>query len=476
MTEDKKSKLTIPRQPMPERPPLERVLDFTEVPLGYAAEAAVVEADRCLQCKDPQCVKGCPVGINIPGFIKLILEGKPGEAAKKIKETSSLPAVCGRVCPQEDQCEKLCIVGKKHKPVAIGNLERYAADWEREHGVEVPEIKPPTGKRIAVVGSGPAGLSCAGDLAKMGHSVTIFEALHKPGGVLIYGIPEYRLPKKIVEEEIDYLKKLGVKIVLDALIGRTYTIDDLLKEFDAVFVGTGAGHPTFLDIPGENLNGVYSANEYLTRINLMKAYLFPQSHTPVTKGKNVIVIGGGNVAMDAARTALRTRAETVTLIYRRGREELPARLEEIERAEEEGVKFQFLTSPLWFLGDSEGWVVGVECQKMELEESNSTGRRKPLPVEDSEFVMPTDMVIVAIGTDSNRLLTSVTPGLEANKRGYIVIDEETGRTSKEGVYAGGDNTTGAATVILAMGAGKRAAKAIDEYLKISRTRPSGLFI
>jgi len=465
MPEDKKSKLNIPRQPMPERPPLERVLDFMEVPLGYAAEAAVVEADRCLQCKDPQCVKGCPVGINIPGFIKLILEGKPGEAAKKIKDTSSLPAVCGRVCPQEDQCEKLCIVGKKHKPVAIGNLERYAADWEREHGVEVPEIKPPTGKRIAVVGSGPAGLSCAGDLAKMGHSVTIFEALHKPGGVLVYGIPEYRLPKKIVEEEIDYLRKLGVKIVLDALIGRTYTIDDLLKEFDAVFVGTGAGHPTFLGIPGENLNGVYSANEYLTRINLMKAYLFPQSHTPVTKGKNVIVIGGGNVAMDAARTALRTKAETVTLIYRRGREELPARLEEIERAEDEGVKFQFLTSPLWFLGDSEGWVAGVECQKMELGEPDSTGRRKPVPVEGSEFVMPSDMVIVAIGTDSNRLLTSVTPGLEANKRGYIVIDEETGRTSKEGVYAGGDNTTGAATVILAMGAGKRAAVAIDEYVK-----------
>ncbi len=466
MPEDKKSKLTIPRQPMPERPPLERVLDFMEVPLGYAAEAAVVEADRCLQCKDPQCVKGCPVGINIPGFIKLILKGKPGEAAKKIKESSSLPAVCGRVCPQEDQCEKLCIVGKKRKPVAIGNLERYAADWEREHGVEIPEIKPPTGKRIAVVGSGPAGLSCAGDLAKMGHSVTIFEALHKPGGVLVYGIPEYRLPKKIVEEEIEYLKRLGVKIVLDALIGRTYTIDDLLKEFDAVFIGTGAGHPTFLDIPGENLNGVYSANEYLTRINLMKAYLFPQSHTPVTKGKSVIVIGGGNVAMDAARTAVRTKAETVTLIYRRGREELPARLEEIERAEEEGVKFQFLTSPLWFLGDSEGWVAGVECQKMELGEPDSTGRRKPVPVEGSEFVIPTDMVIVAIGTDSNRLLTNVTPGLEANKRGYIVIDEETGRTSKEGVYAGGDNTTGAATVILAMGAGKRAAKAIDEYLKM----------
>jgi len=465
MIEDKKHKLEIPRQPMPERAPLERILDFMEVPLGYAAEAAVVEADRCLQCKDPQCVKGCPVGINIPGFIKLILEGKPGEAAKKIKESSSLPAVCGRVCPQEDQCEKLCIVGKKDKPVAIGNLERYAADWEREHGVDIPELKPPTGKRIAVVGSGPAGLSCAGDLAKMGHSVTIFEALHKPGGVLIYGIPEYRLPKKIVEEEIDYLKRLGIKIVLNALVGRTYTIDDLLEEFDAVFVGTGAGHPTFLGIPGENLNGVYSANEYLTRINLMKANLFPQSHTPVTKGKNVIVIGGGNVAMDAARTALRTKAETVTLIYRRGREELPARLEEIERAEEEGVKFQFLTSPLWFLGDSEGWVAGVECQKMELGEPDSTGRRKPVPVEGSEFVMPTDMVIVAIGTDSNRLLTSVTPGLEANKRGYIVIDEGTGRTSKEGVYAGGDNTTGAATVILAMGAGKRAAKAIDEYVK-----------
>lgn len=465
MPQTKKDKLIIPRQPMPERPPLERVLDFMEVPLGYAADAAVVEADRCLQCKDPQCVKGCPVGINIPGFIKLILEGKPAEAAMKIKETSSLPAVCGRVCPQEDQCEKVCIVGKKHKPVAIGNLERYAADWEREHGVEVPEIKPPTGKRVAVVGSGPAGLACAGDLAKMGHSVTIFEALHKPGGVLLYGIPEYRLPKRIVEEEIDYLKRLGVEIVVDALIGRTYTIDDLLREFDAVFIGTGAGHPTFLNIPGENLNGVYSANEYLTRINLMKAYLFPQYHTPVTKSRNAVVIGGGNVAMDAARTALRMKADSVTLLYRRGREELPARHEEIERAEEEGVRFQFLTSPLRFLGDSDGWVAGVECQKMELGEPDSTGRRKPIPVEGSEFVIPTDLVIVAIGTDANKLLTSVTPGLETNKSGYIIVDEATGRTSREGVFAGGDNTTGAATVILAMGAGKRAAKAIDKYLR-----------
>lgn len=450
---------------MPERPPLERVLGFMEVPLGYAADAAVVEAERCLQCKDPQCVKGCPVGINIPGFIKLILEGKPGEAAKKIKETSSLPAVCGRVCPQEDQCEKLCIVGKKNKPVAIGNLERYAADWEREHGVEIPEKKPPTGKRVAVVGSGPAGLACAGDLAKMGHSVTIFEALHKPGGVLIYGIPEYRLPKKVVEEEIGYLKRLGVEIVVDALIGRTYTIDDLLKEFDAVFIGTGAGHPTFLNLPGENLNGVYSANEYLTRINLMKAHLFPQYHTPVAKGKNVVVIGGGNVAMDAARTVLRMKVDSVTLLYRRGREELPARLEEIQRAEEEGVRFQFLTSPLWFLGDSDGWVAGIECQRMELTEPDATGRRKPNPIEGSEFVVPTDLVIVAIGTDANKLLADATPGLETSKRGYIIVDEATGRTSREGVFAGGDNTTGAATVILAMGAGKRAARAIDEYLR-----------
>lgn len=465
MPEAKKKRLDIPRQDMPQRPPLERVLDFKEVPLGYAADAAVVEAERCLQCKDPQCIKGCPVGINIPGFIKLILEGKPGEAAQKIKETSSLPAVCGRVCPQEDQCEKLCIVGKKHKPVAIGNLESYAADWEREHGVEIPALKPPTGKRVAIVGSGPAGLTCAGDLAMMGHSVTIFEALHKPGGVLVYGIPEYRLPKKIVEEEIDYLQKLGVKIVLNALIGKTFTIDDLLKEFDAVFIGTGAGHPTFLNIPGENLNGVHSANEYLTRVNLMKAYLFPKYHTPIRKGKNVVVIGGGNVAMDAARTALRMKAESVTLLYRRSREELPARHEEVERAEEEGLKFQFLTAPLWFLGDAEGWVAGIECQKMELTEPDSTGRRKPVPIEGSEFVMPADMVIVAIGTDSNKLLTDVTPGLEANKRGYIVVDEETGKTTKEGVYAGGDNTTGAATVILAMGAGKRAAKAIDEYVK-----------
>lgn len=465
MSEAKKRKLDILRQSMPERPPLERVLDFMEVPLGYAAEAAVKEAERCLQCKDPQCVNGCPVGIDIPGFIKLILEGKAGEAARKIKDTSFLPAVCGRVCPQEDQCEKLCIVGKKHKPVAIGNLERYAADREREHGIEVPDINPPTGKRVAVVGSGPAGLTCAGDLAKTGHSVIIFEALHKPGGVLLYGIPEYRLPKKIVEEEIDYLKRFGVKIVMDVLIGKTYTIDDLLEEFDAVFVATGAGHPTFLNIPGENLNGIYSANEYLTRINLMKSYLFPQYHTPVTRGKDVVVIGGGNVAMDAARTALRMKADTVTLIYRRDREELPARLEEIKRAEEEGVKFRFLTSPVRFVGNNEGWVSGVECEKMELGELDSTGRRKPVAVEGSEFAIPADTVVVAIGTDANRLLTDATPGLETSKRGYIVIDEKTGRTSKKGVFAGGDNTTGAATVILAMGGGKRAARAMDEYLK-----------
>jgi glutamate synthase (NADPH/NADH) small chain len=381
---------------MPERPPLERVLDFMEVPLGYAADAAVIEAERCLQCKDPHCVKGCPVGIDIPGFIRLILEGKPGEAARKIKETSSLPAVCGRVCPQEDQCEKLCIVGIKHRPVAMGNLERYAADWEREHGVEAPETMPPTGKRVAVVGSGPAGLTCAGDLAKMGHSATIFEALHKPGGVLVYGIPEYRLPKRIVEEEIDYLKRLGVKIVVDALIGRTYTIDDLLREFDAAFIGTGAGHPTFLNIPGENLNGIYSANEYLTRINLMKAYLFPQYHTPVTRGRSVVVVGGGNVAMDAARTAVRMKADTVTLVYRRGREELPARIDEVQRAEEEGVIFQFLTSPVRFMGNGDGWVSGVECQRMEMGEPDSNGRRRPVPVEGSEFAIPADMVIVAI--------------------------------------------------------------------------------
>ncbi|MBM2839207.1 MAG: Glutamate synthase small chain [Deltaproteobacteria bacterium] len=358
-----------------------------------------------------------------------------------------------------------CIVGKKNKPVAIGNLERYAADWEMEHGVEIPEPKPPTGKRVAVVGAGPAGLTCAGELAKMGHSVTIFEALHKAGGVLVYGIPEYRLPKKIVEKEIDYLKGLGVRIVLDALIGRTYTIDDLLNKFNAVFVGSGAGHPTFLNIPGENLNGIYSANEYLTRINLMKANLFPQSHTPVTRGKNVTVIGGGNVAMDAARTALRMKADTVTLIYRRGKEELPARIEEVTRAEEEGVRFQLLTSPLRFVGNGEGWVEKIECERMELGEPDARGRRRPLPVAGSEFAIDTDTAIVAIGTDSNKLLTNVTPGLEVNKRGYIVVDEATGKTTKEGVYAGGDNTTGAATAILAMGAGKRAAMAIDEYLK-----------
>lgn len=465
MTDANKKKQTIPRQPMPERPPLERALDFMEVPLGYAADSAVTEAGRCLQCKEPQCVKGCPVGIDIPGFIRLIKEGKTGEAARKIKETSSLPAVCGRVCPQEDQCEKLCIVGKKHEPVGIGNLERFVADWEMEHGVKVQEKGASTGKRVAVVGSGPSGLACAGELAKMGHSVTIFEALHKAGGVLVYGIPEYRLPKSIVEAEIDYLRRLGVEIVLDALIGRTYAIEDLQKEFNAVFVGTGAGHPTFLNIQGENLDGIYSANEYLTRINLMKAYLFPNHHTPVTKGQKIVVIGGGNVAMDAARTALRMKADSVTLVYRRGKEELPARREEAVRAEEEGVRFQLLTSPLKFIGSIEGWVTGVECERMELGEPDAGGRRRPVPVADSNFIIDTDLVIVAIGTDANRLLPNVTPGLETNKRGYIVVDEETGKTRMDGVYAGGDNTTGSATVILAMGAGKRAARAIDEYIK-----------
>src|SRR3989304_8036618 len=401
MPEAKKNKLSIPRQPMPERSPLERVVDFMEVPLGYAADAAVVEAERCLQCKDPQCVKGCPVGINIPGFIKLILEGKPGEAAKKIKDTSSLPAVCGRVCPQEDQCEKLCIVGKKHKPVAIGNLERYAADWEREHGVEVPEIKPPTGKRIAVVGSGPAGLSCAGDLAKMGHSVTIFEALHKPGGVLVYGIPEYRLPKKIVQKEIDYVKSLGVKIEVNMVIGKILTIDDLFKNgFKAIFVSTGAGLPYFMGIPGENLNGVYSANEYLTRSNLMKAYKFPECDTPIVKGLRVAVIGGGNVALDSARTAKRLGAKKVYLIYRRSEEEMPARDEEIEHAREEGIEFKLLANPVEIIG-KDGWVDKIRCIKMKLGEPDDSGRRRPLPVEGSEFDIEIDVVVMAIGQGPN---------------------------------------------------------------------------
>ena len=463
---EKKKKTQFPRQKMPEQEPRVRAKNFDEVPLGLSEELAKLEASRCLQCKKPTCVQGCPVSIDIPGFIELIHRGDYRGAAKKLKEMNSLPAVCGRVCPQEDQCEKMCILGKKGEPVAIGRLERFAADFERAAGESViPEMSPPTGKKVAVVGAGPSGLTLAGDLIKKGHQVTIFEALHKAGGVLVYGIPEFRLPKAIVQSEVDYLRTLGVEIRTNMVIGSIYTVDELLANgYDAVFLGMGAGLPTFMDIPGENLNGVYSANEYLTRANLMKAYLFPSYDTPIARGKEVAVLGGGNVAMDAARTALRLGAEHSYIVYRRSKKELPARIEEVHHAEEEGIQFHFLTLPLEILGNEDGWVCGMRCQKMELGEPDESGRRRPVPLPGSEFGLEVDMVVVAIGTGANPLIPSTTPDLKINKWGYIEADPETGATSKPGVYAGGDIVTGSATVILAMGAGRKAANAIHKYL------------
>jgi glutamate synthase (NADPH/NADH) small chain len=463
---DAKDRMKISRQPMPEQDPKVRARNFDEVPLGYTPNMAKIEALRCIQCKNRPCMEGCPVEIDIPGFIALIAEGDFLGAIRKIKETNALPAVCGRVCPQETQCEELCVRGKKGEPVAIGRLERFVADSERAAGsVAIPEIAKPSGKRIAIVGSGPAGLTVAGDLIKLGHEVTIFEALHIPGGVLVYGIPEFRLPKAIVAAEIDYLKRLGVKVQSSHVIGRIASVDELLSEgFDAVFLGLGAGLPTFMNIPGENYNGVYSANEYLTRSNLMKAYLFPEYDTPIVKGKNVAVIGGGNVAVDAARTAMRLGADNVYLVYRRSRVEMPARDEEIHHAEEEGIQFHLLTAPLKYIGNEKGWVTGMECQRMELGEPDSSGRRRPIPIPGSEFIKEVDTVVVAIGTGANPLVQSTTPGLETNKWGYIIVDEETGQTTKKGVYAGGDIVTGAATVILAMGAGRKAARAMHEYV------------
>ena len=465
--EDKKKRVKVPRQSMPEQDPQVRSKNFDEVPLGYAEEEAILEASRCLHCKKPFCVGGCPVDIDIPGFIKLVTERDFIGAAHKIKETNTLPAVCGRVCPQENQCEEVCILGKKGDPVAIGRLERFVADYERKSGnIEIPEITKKTGKRIAVVGSGPAGLTIAGDLIKLGHEVTVFEGLHKAGGVLIYGIPEFRLPKNIVDAEVDYLKKLGARVITDTVIGRGKTVDDLLEEgYDAVFLGVGAGAPVFMNIPGENLSGIYSANEYLTRSNLMKAYRFPEYDTPIARGKNVAVLGAGNVTMDSARTALRLGAEKVTVVYRRTEVEMPARAEEVHHAKEEGVEFKLLTNPVEYIGDENGWVKGMKCIRMELGEPDESGRRRPVPIEGSEFVIDVDMVVVAIGTNANPVIPVTTPGLETNKWGYIVADEETGKTSREGVYAGGDIVTGSATVILAMGAAKKAARAIDEYLK-----------
>lgn len=456
----------IGRVAMPAQDPEIRNKNFSEVALGYSEEMALAEASRCLICKNPQCVKGCPVEVNIPGFIQKLRDKDMDGAVKALKDKNNLPAVCGRVCPQETQCEAKCIKGIKGEPVAIGRLERYVADWDLARGMEMPTKAEPKHKKIAVVGAGPAGLTAAGDLAKMGYDVTIFESLHTPGGVLMYGIPEFRLPKAIVQKEIDYIRALGVDIQTNVVAGKTVLIDELLNEegFECVFIGTGAGLPHFMDIPGENLNGVYSANEFLTRSNLMKAYRFPESLTPIHVGKRVAVIGGGNVAMDAARTALRLGAEESWIIYRRSEEEMPARIEEVEHAKEEGVHFQLLTSPIELKGDEAMNLTSMICQRYELGEPDASGRRKPVPIEGDVFEMNVDTVVMAIGNGANPLVTSTTPGLMITKRGNIQADEATGETSRKGVYAGGDIVTGAATVILAMGAGKSAARAIDEYL------------
>ena len=462
MTDKKK----VPRQPMPEQAPEKRRRNFEEVPLGYSAETALLEASRCIQCKNPACVTGCPVGIDIPGFIRPLRDGDFAGAIAKLKEKTALPAVCGRVCPQESQCEERCVLAKNGEAVAIGRLERFAADWGRSQAVSaLPQLPPKTGKSVGVVGAGPSGLTVAGDLILKGHDVTVYEAFHKAGGVLVYGIPEFRLPKAIVQAEVDYLAQLGVKFELNSVIGRTETVDELLERHDAVFLAVGAGLPSFLNVPGENLIGVYSANEYLTRSNLMKAYLFPQYDTPIVRGKNVVVLGAGNVAMDAARTAMRLGADTVRIVYRRSREEMPARAEEIHHGEEEGLELHLLTAPVRFMGDEKGRVKAMECLRMELGELDDSGRRRPVPVKDSNFIIDTDMVVIAVGANANPLITSTTPGLKTNKWGYIIADSETGKTLKPKVWAGGDIVTGAATVILAMGAGRLAADSIHKFLQ-----------
>ena len=467
MTDEKQTKKTLDlkRRPMPKQDHLERIRNFDEVALGYAVETAREEASRCLNCKNPLCNKGCPVGIDIPGFIKCIIEGDFSSGIRKIKETNALPAVCGRVCPQEEQCEKMCVLGKKGEPVSIGRLERFLADWEAAQAkIEIPEVAPKTGKKVAIVGAGPAGITVANDLLILGHDVTIFEALHECGGVLIYGIPEFRLPKSIVSREVEYVKRLGAQIQMDYIVGTTRTVDELLEEFDALFVGAGAGLPWFMEIPGENLNGVYSANEYLTRVNLMKGYRFPEYDTPVKQPSRVAVVGGGNVAMDSARTAVRLGADEVHLVYRRSRTELPARLEEVENAEEEGIIFDLLTLPVRLIGDENGWIKEIECLEMELGEPDESGRRRPVPVKGSNFLMPADAVVIAIGNSPNPLVPMTTPGLEINKKGGIVTNPETALTSKPKVWAGGDVVRGAATVISAMGDGRIAAAAIHKYL------------
>lgn len=464
MADVPRKKLDLDRREMPKQPPEVRRHNFAEVALGYPAERATEEARRCIQCKKPRCILQCPVEIDIPGFIKAIAEGRFADGIAIIKEKNCLPAICGRVCPQEEQCEQVCVLVKKGGQIAIGRLERFLADWEAARGKSRhPSIPRPTGKKVAVVGAGPAGLTVAGDLIRLGHQVTVFEALHKPGGVLVYGIPEFRLPKAIVDREVEYLQALGVEMVTDFVVGKTKTIDGLFDDFDAIFVGSGAGLPWFMEIPGENLNGVYSANEYLTRMNLMKGFLFPEYHTPIKRHRRVAVIGGGNVAMDCARTALRLGAES-RIIYRRSRQELPARLEEIENAEEEGVVFDFLTLPLRYIGDENGWIREMECLRMQLGEPDASGRRRPVPIEGSEFIVAVDAAICAIGNSPNPLIAATTPGLDIGKKGNIVADEETGRTSREKIWAGGDVVTGAATVILAMGAGRKAARSMHEYL------------
>ena len=456
-----------PRQKPVEQPPLERITNFNEVSRGFTEESAIAEARRCLQCKNPHCVKGCPVNIDIPGFITAIAEGDFSKAYGIIKTTNSLPAICGRVCPQETQCEMYCVLGKKYEPIAIGALERFVADREREKGNGTTlQVQDNREKKVAVIGSGPAGLTVAGDLRKKGYSVTIYEALHSPGGVLVYGIPEFRLPKGIVEYEINELSQMGVDIVLNRAIGMSETIDDMLNDgYHAVFVGSGAGLPMFLNIPGENLTGVYTANEYLTRANLMKAYRFPEYSTPIIKGKNIAVFGGGNVAMDAARTAKRLGGENVYIVYRRSMKELPARVEEVHHAEEEGIIFKLLTNPTRFIGNDDGQLTAVECIQMELGEPDDSGRRRPVPIENSEFQLPVDLGIIAIGNRPNPIIQKSTKDLETTSWGTIKADDETMKTSRKGVFAGGDIVTGAATVIEAMGAGKKAAAAIDDFLE-----------
>ena len=470
---DVKERKKIPRQAMPEQDPRRRRHNYEEVPYGYTEELALNEAKRCLKCKKPTCMAGCPVNIRIPDFIQLIEEGKFIEAAWKLKEQNTLPAVTGRVCPQESQCESKCILGKKGDAVAIGRLERFAADYERRSGqVKLPELPPPSGKKVVIIGAGPAGLTVAGDLVKLGHKITIFEALHEPGGVLVYGIPEFRLPKEIVRAEVNYLKRLGVEIFTDYVVGKARTVDELLKNgYDAVFIGTGAGLPMFIGIPGENLVGVYSANEYLTRSNLMKAFRFPEYGTTPIRSKRVITVGAGNVAMDSARTALRLGAESI-IVYRRSRDEMPARAEEIHHAEQEGVKLMLLTNPVRVVGDEEGRVKALECMKMELGEPDDSGRRRPIAVKGSEFIIECDTVVPSLGNRPNPLIPMTTPDLKTTRWGTLDCDPDTLETSMKGVFAGGDIVTGAATVISAMGAGKTAARSIHEYIMTGKvTKP-----